>query len=368
MTSLYFERPRFIYHLVQAAVWPGQGKEHTYLPVTHSADGFIHCTAIPQTLVPIGTNFYRKVEGDFLCVVIDTQLLGSDVEVKWEPPMAVGDTKSAQASTGPLMPHLYGGPFTTGSAVEIMRVVRSADGAFVSIDGVKPTPCDAVIWDCDGTMIDSEPLWHIAEHEVFTSLGMHWTDGDGLSTTGLRIDAVVQHWADTRGWPDPTGPGRSPADVTARIVAEMANLIRTRGKPLPGLSQAIALCKANGVRLAVASSSPRVLIDAALVALGLSDTFEVIASGGDEVFGKPHPATYLTAAARLGVAPTRCLAIEDSINGVLSAKAARMKVVAVPMVDPSGRPLDRGFGIADIVLRSLEDFDTLAFHAACTRA
>jgi sugar-phosphatase len=80
--------------------------------------------------------------------------------------------------------------------------------------------------------------------------------------------------------------------------------------------------------------------------------------------GKPHPGVYITAAKLLGVPPTRCLAIEDSVNGTLSAKAARMSVVVVPELKPGAVPRQQ-FGIADVVLRSLEHFDELAFHAAC---
>lgn len=80
--------------------------------------------------------------------------------------------------------------------------------------------------------------------------------------------------------------------------------------------------------------------------------------------GKPHPAVYLTAARLLDVSPSRCLAVEDSVNGTLSAKAARMHVIAVPEV-AAGADVKRAFGIADVILPSLTQFDTLSFHAAC---
>jgi hypothetical protein len=90
--------------------------------------------------------------------------------VKWEPAAPVGDTKGAEAST--LLPHVYGGAFTLGSTVSELKVTRGEGGVFLSIDGVPKTSCDAVVWDCDGTLIDTEPLWVRTETEVFKSIGM----------------------------------------------------------------------------------------------------------------------------------------------------------------------------------------------------
>jgi sugar-phosphatase len=111
------------------------------------------------------------------------------------------------------------------------------------------------------------------------------------------------------------------------------------------------MCARAGLQLAVASSSPPRLIEASLARLGLRDHFTEIVSAESEPYGKPHPAVFLTTAARLGVAPTECLVFEDSLNGLVAAKAARMICVAVPeRVDPR-------FAFADLVLPSLEAFD-----------
>lgn len=98
-----------------------------------------------------------------------------------------------------LLPHVYGGTFGSRAVVSTLPVVRRDDGTFLSISGVHATPCDAVVWDCDGTLINTEPLWKRAESHVFGSIGMPYTEADGKHTTGLRIDAVVDHWATTRG-------------------------------------------------------------------------------------------------------------------------------------------------------------------------
>lgn len=210
---------------------------------------------------------------------------------------------------------------------------------------------EAAVFDMDGVLVDSEPLWQDAEIEVFAGVGVTLTRELCRQTMGLRIDEAVDHWHRRFGWESP-----APADVAASVVRRVSELIAERGAPLAGVDVALRRCRAAGLRLALASSSPRPLIDAVLGALGLGDAFEVVHSADDEPYGKPHPGTYLTTAGLLGVAPTACLAIEDSVNGVIAAKAARMTCVAVP-VDLD----DPRFGIADAVLPSLADLDLAAF-------
>ena len=228
-------------------------------------------------------------------------------------------------------------------------------------------------------------------------------EADCEVTTGLRIDNVVQYWADHRGWIGMDDPksGRGVAAVVALIVARMEALILEHGQPMPGAMAAIQYVTSlkhsskttstNSIKLGLVSSSPKILIQASLQALGITDYFDVIASGEDEEYGKPHPAVYLTAATHLGVAPTRCIAIEDSVTGMVAAKAARMACIAVPAVpallssssstqshDEKGQQSEehvpaphepaRQFGLADIVLRSLKDLDGTSLHAAVAGA
>jgi beta-phosphoglucomutase-like phosphatase (HAD superfamily) len=127
---------------------------------------------------------------------------------------------------------------------------------------------------------------------------------------------------------------------------------------MPGVVAAIALFGRCGLRLAIASSSPRRLIDAVCDRLGL-DGIEVRCSAMDEARGKPAPDVYLTAARKLGVAAAACLALEDSPNGVASAKAAGMRCVAIPDPLLAGHPR---YGEADLVLRSLTDLDDAALR------
>lgn len=204
----------------------------------------------------------------------------------------------------------------------------------------------AAIFDLDGLLVDSEPLWRRSEIEHFASVGLHLTDEQCAETTGIRIDEVVAIRHRQSPWPSP-----SVAEITSRIVDRMVGLVRTEVPAKPGAARAIELCAGAGLRLAVASSSPLRLIEAALAGLGLRDRFELVVSAEHERYGKPHPAVFLRTSDALGIAPVECLVLEDSLAGVVAAKAARMTCIAVPE-----RP-DPRFVLADLALPSLEALD-----------
>lgn len=184
---------------------------------------------------------------------------------------------------------------------------------------------DAVIFDMDGVLIDSEPLWKIAMEEVFHSVGCNITRQDFQKTVGLRIDEVISFWYKERGW-----ERYSEKEVEIRIVDKMIELIHENGAPLTGVVETIDFLRSNGLKIGLATSSYKVLIDAVLNTLDIRFQFDEVHSAEDEVFGKPHPAVYLTVAERLGVNPLKTLVIEDSLNGIISARAARMEVVCIP--------------------------------------
>jgi len=207
----------------------------------------------------------------------------------------------------------------------------------------------AAIFDMDGLIIDSEPLWRLAERAAFARVGLELSDEDCRRTTGLRSDEVVGFWFDRRPWSD-----IDPEDVVRDLESRVAELISTRGRVMPGVHRAIDLLHGAGLRLALASSSSHELIRVVLVALGLENTFEVVGSAADEAKGKPDPAVYLTTTRRLGIEPAECVAIEDSAAGVQAAHAAGLFVVAVPAVADFDDPR---FDIANLKLHSLEDFD-----------
>jgi len=208
-------------------------------------------------------------------------------------------------------------------------------------------PEQAAIFDMDGLLVDSEPLWHLAEVEIFGALGVPLLRAQTRSTKGMFVDEVVQYWFDRYPW---SGP--SVSDVVAQVLLRVQQLILERGVMLPGAREAVEAMAQRGP-IALASSTPRPLIEVVLDHIGLRDFFPVICSAQDEAYGKPHPAVFLTAAQQLEIAPERCCVFEDSPAGILAAKAARMVCVAVP--EPSDRDLNE-VRIADIVLDSLREF------------
>jgi mannitol-1-/sugar-/sorbitol-6-/2-deoxyglucose-6-phosphatase len=223
--------------------------------------------------------------------------------------------------------------------------------------GPAPILIEAVVFDMDGVLIDSEPLWRSVERERLGTVGVDLTDDDLMQTMGVPIHEVVGMWHRRHPWQEPT-----PKELAEDIVGRVAQAIARGGDLREGAVDAVGYFRGLGVRLAVASSSPRRLIDAVL-ALGLpAEWFDVILSGDGSERGKPDPAIYLSAARELGVAPERCLAVEDSLNGVRSAKAAGMVCVAIP----EAPPVDGRFDRADLVLGSLHELDGRVWPATGT--
>ena len=214
--------------------------------------------------------------------------------------------------------------------------------------GMTRSAVDAIIFDMDGLLIDSEPLWRIAEIETLSAVGVPITEEDAVATTGLRTDEVVELWYARYPWSDPTKK-----EIEARIITRLIALVHERGSVMPGAHEALEAVSVAGYPLAIASSSTSEIITAVLQTLGIESFFQVTQSAEHESYGKPHPGVYIEAARRLGVEPRRCLALEDSPNGVIAAKAARMYCIAVP--DPALKD-DRRLQAADLILPSLSDF------------
>lgn len=210
-------------------------------------------------------------------------------------------------------------------------------------------PVGAVIFDLDGLLIDSEPIWRQAEIEVFATVGLHLTESDVRQTMGLRIDDAVRHWWDRHPW-----EGTSPKAVEHAVTSRVVELITESGAPMPGAVEAVALCRRLSLPVAVCSGSYAAVIEAALARLGIGHEVSVWHSAEWEPMGKPHPGAYLSTAAKLGIDPVGCLAVEDSFNGALSAKASRMRVVVVPEAEAFDSPR---WGFCDRRLPSLAAFD-----------
>ncbi len=214
---------------------------------------------------------------------------------------------------------------------------------------------EAVIFDMDGVLIDSEPVWKIAMGEVFHTVGCPLTVKDFQQTVGLRIDEVIAFWYKHSPWKNGT-----PQEVEQRIVAKMVELISAQGKPLIGVIETLQFLKNKGLKIGLATSSYSVLIDCVLETLAIKPFFDFTHSAEHESYGKPHPAVYLTTAEKLGVNPLKCLVIEDSINGVISGKAARMKVVCIPEKTHYPNPklilADYTFDSMEEMLNTLKNF------------
>ncbi|POP44433.1 2-deoxyglucose-6-phosphatase [Superficieibacter electus] len=206
----------------------------------------------------------------------------------------------------------------------------------------------AAIFDMDGLLIDSEPLWDRAELEVMESLGVDISRRDELpDLLGLRIDMVVDLWYAQQPW---NGPGRE--EVTARIIRRTINLVEDARPLLPGVREAVALCKAEGLKIGLASASPLHMLENVLTMFDLRDDFDALASAEKLPYSKPHPQVYLDCAAKLGVDPLTCVTLEDSVNGMIATKAARMRSIVVPAADAQHDPR---YALANVKLASLNE-------------
>jgi HAD superfamily hydrolase (TIGR01509 family) len=207
----------------------------------------------------------------------------------------------------------------------------------------------AALFDMDGLLVDSEPLWREAEIDVFARHGVVLTDEQCRQTQGKVIGEVVQLWFERHPWPGPP-----PAEVALEVLDAVDDLLGARASPMPGALGALEACRARGMGVALASSSPRRLIETVVRSLGLDGRLDVVHSAEDEAAGKPDPAVFLTAARLLGVAPADCVVFEDAPAGVEAAKAAGMACVAVP--ERPAEDADR-FRHADVVVLSLAQVD-----------
>lgn len=211
---------------------------------------------------------------------------------------------------------------------------------------------DAVLWDMDGLLVDSEPLWTIAERELAVRLGGTWDDRIKAAVVGTRLDVAVPailRWFGAEPTPDRV------ASTSLELLDRMVELYAEALPVMPGADALLAGLLAAGVPVALVSSSFRVLVDAALLT-GIGP-FDGTLAGDEVVQGKPHPEPYLTMAGRLGVDPARCVVLEDSPSGVASGQAAGCAVLAVPSVagvaiaaGPRTRvvPGLTGVGVADL--------------------
>lgn len=211
---------------------------------------------------------------------------------------------------------------------------------------------NAVIFDLDGLLIDSEPFWRLAEVQVFNQLGVPLTEKMCAETVGLRIDEVIQYWFDKFPW---DSEHHSLKFVEEDILEKMEELISTQGMAMKGVKESISYFNDLRLPMAVASSSKMRLIECAVDRLNIRKHFQTLCSAEHCEKGKPHPEVYLNAAKALGIPPEECVALEDSVNGIRAAKAAGMLCVAIP----EKKSYSKDFALADYTLENLAEVEKL---------
>ena len=207
----------------------------------------------------------------------------------------------------------------------------------------------AVIFDMDGLLIDSEPLWREAEIKVFTSIGLEFNEKMCRKTMGMRIDEVVLFWHKQFKWTSP-----SIDKVADQIVDELIKLILEKGKAMDGVYETLKSLHKKKVPMAIASSSSMKIIGNVVQKLEIAKYFAVIHSAEFESYGKPHPQVFISTAQKLKVNPEECLVFEDSKHGMIAALAARMKVIVIPEKKDLNATWHTIFAMK---LKSLSDFN-----------
>lgn len=199
----------------------------------------------------------------------------------------------------------------------------------------------------DGLLLDTEPLWGISMNRIADKHKIGITKERFKETTGLRIQEVTEYWSRVFPW-----QGSHHSEVAEEILDDIIALAKTDGRIMPGVLPLLDLLSREHYKIGLATSSPTRMVQELTRHFHLADRFDCICSADEVNYGKPHPAVFLHCAERLKSAPHECLVLEDSINGAIAAKAARMKVIAVP---DSAHYDDPRFAIADKKLASLEN-------------
>lgn len=201
----------------------------------------------------------------------------------------------------------------------------------------------------DGILINSEPLWEEAEILIFAKYGKNVTPQMCQSMQGNRISVAINKWCTENNWTD-----LDYAQIEREILAKVEDLVVEKGPKMPGVDYILEFLTGKNIKIGLASSSNLSLIEKSLEKLQIRKYFQAVCSAQFEIAGKPAPYIYLTAARTLNVLPQNCLAFEDAFPGIVSAKEAGMKVVAIP--DEKFYD-DEKFALADYKLKSFLEFD-----------
>lgn len=210
---------------------------------------------------------------------------------------------------------------------------------------------NTVIFDMDGLLIDSEPLWNNAATKVFEQYGIKLSNEQYNTTTGLRTKEFVHWWFKQYNIGD-----AELANAEKNIIQLVIENVQKQPTIMPGVHYIIDFFLQKNYKIGLATSSPQTLIDIVVEIAGIRKYIQAISSAENLTYGKPHPQVYLDCAAQLNAHPHECICFEDSFNGMIAAKAARMTCVVVPH---HSQQKHIRWGAADLKLSSLQNFGQL---------
>lgn len=206
------------------------------------------------------------------------------------------------------------------------------------------------LFDMDGLLLDTEPLWGVAMQTVCNHYQLPLDHKIFKYTTGLRIDEVTAFWKEHLNWPTELN-----SDTLAHeIVDEIISLAIKQAEVLPGILTLLETMKEESISTAVVTSSPNRMLHTLMQYFQLEDYFNAFFSAQDVTYGKPHPDVYLKALHHFQTSPYEAIAFEDSVNGMIAARSAKIQTVVVP---EAAKFDDKAFGLAEVKVRSMEEIN-----------
>lgn len=209
----------------------------------------------------------------------------------------------------------------------------------------------AVIFDMDGTLIDSQPIWYQVSTDFFQKNGFPVTMDDMIKLTGSPVAKLVDYVLQAHGQKD-----KARAQLVTELMDYAVFEILAAKPLLPNVKDVLVQLKQQGIKIAVASASPRNMLQGIVDSCGIAEYFDYLASAEELDYNKPHPAVYLHAAQQLDVSVAECFAVEDSVLGMISGKAASMKTVVIPA---QAEWDDSRWALADFKLANIAELPTL---------